>query len=158
MPYIPNAQISAPNGGGGIRMGYGEKTSSTSITANTENGADIVATATAVVLDGLTLIRVEAYSPAFVSPSANSLVLVLFAAKDGAAAASLGDWGSFVVATASTSEILTSGGLVARYLTPAAGTWVYSLRAYTNTGTGTIIGGTGVATASAPAFIAVVSA
>lgn len=143
----------------GALLGYGEKTSATSITATTEGTANTIATATAVALDGLTRIRIEAGAPSWVSPSAVSLLVVLYAAKDGGAAASLGFWASYLNATASTAEILTTGGALLQYLTPAAGSWVYSLRAYVTSGTGTVNAGAGGAPgAECPAFIAIARA
>lgn len=141
----------------GFRLGYGEKTSNTNITAVTEATSDVVATATAVVLDGSTRIRIDVYSSAWITPSAQSLFAMLFGALNAGAAASLGFLSTFTISTASTAEILNSGGVLSCYLTPAAGSWVYSLRCFVTSGTGTVAGGTGGVGQNMPAFITVLS-
>jgi hypothetical protein len=140
-------------------LAYTEKTSDTSITATTEATSNTVVTAGAVVLDGSTRIAVTVFSPEIVTPADVGLAAVLFGAQDGGAAASLGFFGSMNAGTSGAETTVLSATYTAtRFLTPAAGSWVYSYRAFVGSGTGTIRGGAGGVAAYVPAFIRVVKA
>jgi hypothetical protein len=150
---IPVAVVEANNAG--VELAYAEKTSDTSITATSEATADTVVTAGAVVLDGSTKIIVEFSSPTIQSPGAagsRGTFIVLYAAKDGAAAASLGRLDVVFNATAAQISI---GKLSRRIYTPTVGSYVFSIRSYVTAGTGTVEGGTGVSGGTMPAYIRV---
>lgn len=128
-------------------------TSDTSITATTSGTAETFITASAVVLDGSTRIAVEFYSSLVLTPGgANNrgTLVELWGAKDGGAAAAIA-----VIANPFGASNVSFGQqvLTCNYLTPASGSWVYSIRAYVTGGTGQILAGSGGAGAYPAAYI-----
>ncbi len=145
----------SPGTAPGLELAYAQVTVDTSITATTEGAADTIVTAVAIVLDGSTTIEVIFFSQQVQSPGAAAsrfTSVVLYDAVGGAAAASIGGMGLvFTDASARTDAPF----YCSRRLTPAAGSHVYSARAYVNAGTGTVNAGTGASGTEAPAFIQV---
>lgn len=137
----------------GYEFDYVEKTSSTSITATAEASADTVVTAGAVVFDGSTTVYVEFYSAAFRADTGAAGRELRICLYDGSS--SIGQIG-FVTSPAASATVHT--GIIRRKLTPSAASHTYSIRAFVNSGTGTISAGAGGSGAAMPAFIRIVKA
>ena len=142
---VPVAQLP------GSELTYAQFAVNVSITATTEAGATIIATAGAVTVDGSTQIVVEFFAIAIQPVSGGSLTLYLF--QDGT---SLGSLSYFNNATA--SAVIFGSVHPARRLLPAAGSPVFSVRASTSSGTGTVFAGAGGAAANLPGFIRITRA
>jgi len=110
---------------------YVERTTAPGIVATSEATAEVVMTLPALVLDGTQDIYIEHSHPWWgMSTTTAVAFLTIFGAKDGAAAAPLQrTWDSRAWATS--AQI---GGFTTRtpLLTPAAGSWVYTLRAHSS--------------------------
>jgi hypothetical protein len=130
----------------GYEYAYNELTAPVSITATTEGTANTVVTASSVTFDGSTPVIVEFYSPEVLPVSGSTLSIIL---RDDTAGASLGRIAAVLPPAASTATPV----FLRRKLTPAAGARVYSIRAYTNSGTASVNAGAGGAGADMPAFI-----
>lgn len=140
----------SPASGGVTQLAYQEKTSVTIITATTEAGATTIATAASITADGSTRICVEVFAYSADTGGANQLDLPLFDSFNGGAAASLGTMASHYNSNATSV-------FARRFLTPAAGTHVYSWRGYKSGGTVSVYAGAGGAGLPMPAYIRVTS-
>lgn len=125
---------------------YAEKTSSTSITATTEGGADTIVTGGTVAFDGSTVAIIEFFAPYITGSSAGATTtLVLY---DGAS--SVGKLG-IKKGTASAPDYDPVHPIVR--ITPSNASHTYSVRAYVSTGSGTVGGAAGGSGNYFPAFI-----
>jgi hypothetical protein len=138
--WVPTTPVVAAAGG----QQYAEVTSDVTITATTEATADTVVTAPSVTFNGTTKLEIEFFAPYITTYSGQTLTLVLY---DGSS--SIGKLGFFC----NTAGYLTAGGVLKRVLTPSAASHTYSIRAYTDSGHGDIIGGSGGAGNVVPGFI-----
>lgn len=136
----------------GYEFDYVEKTSNTNITATTEASANTVLTANSVTYDGSTIIEIEWFSPNIQTPSvsAGSILICLFDAVGGGAAAVIGTLANYVGKAA--VEIYGPGIGKVR-ITPTAAAHVYSIRAYVTANTGIVSGGSPGAGTFYPTFL-----
>lgn len=139
--------------GSGYQIDYVEKTSNTSVTATSEGTANTVVTGSAVTYDGSTSIVVEffAFSANVPAGAGNQITLVLY--DNGSSIGLLGR-----VRTPAAGTALEVTVRMARRLTPSAEAHTYSIRAYVNTGTGSVDAGAGGSGAVVPAFIRITKA
>lgn len=164
MAYTPNSTWVDGSGGGtpitaarlnnieaGLpyELAYAEFTSNVSITATTEATANTIKAAPAVTFDGSTAVYIECYSPSWQTVATNGIFVVLY--QDGT---SIGRIGDFYAG----AGLVNVAGVVERRMTPAAGSRTYSIRAYTNTGTATVVGGAGGVGNMVPGYIRIVRA
>jgi len=124
---------------GRYELVYNEITSNVSITATNEASANTVVTASSVEALGSPLV-IEFFTPRATS---GSTWVSFFLYQDGS---SIGNWGGPVGATANSV-------FLARRLTPALGSHIYSVRASVDGGTGTVSAGVGGSGNFLPAFI-----
>jgi hypothetical protein len=129
---------------------YAEITSNVTISAASAAAANTAITAAAVVLDGSTKIKVEAYASR-VGANADTHI-TLWDAVDGGAAADLGEL--FQISAATSDAQLNAS----RIWTPAAGSHVFSLRCWRGGTNGTLYAGAGGAGTAFPAFLRVTRA
>jgi len=130
----------------GPEVAYAEVTASVAVTPTTEAGATPIVTAPAFNADGNSQYVVEAQM--LVQPpgtSGQAMVYVLY--LDGVSIGLLGQ----TTATGATAPILPIR--LSRRLTPAAGSRVFSIRAYVSSGTGNVFAGAGGVGINMPAFI-----
>lgn len=141
-----NGSIWAPGSAGGEKD-YVEKTSNTSITATTEGTANTIVTGASVSYDGSTAVMIEFFAPAINSAggSGNSIVICLY--EDGS---SVGQLGTVFNNGATALQVPV---FTARRRTPSNGSHTYSIRAFVNTGTGTVSAGAGGSGASFPCYM-----
>lgn len=136
-----------------VELEYVEFTSAVNITATTEGGADTIVTAGAVVLDGSTEILIEFGCPYCDTPGGGAdrgTHILLYAAKDGGAAASLGFISSIFNSASNASR---NAMYATRRYTPASGSYVYSIRGFVTAGTGHANAGAGGSGNWAPGWI-----
>lgn len=118
-----------------------------SITHTSEAAADTIVTANAVSYDGSTKIMIEFFCVFGAPPAGN--VNIVFVLYDGST--SLGKWGQF------TNSDGTNAGRIpirlSRRLTPSNASHTYSVRAYVDSGTGTVNNGAGGSGNYMPLFI-----
>lgn len=141
---------------GMVELAYAQVTADTTITATTEATANVVVTAGAVVLGGSTVVLVECFSQQVEAPAgglSRFTAAVLYDAVDGGVAASLGSIGLIFSAIDQRIDVPFFGVI---RLTPAAGSHVFSLRAYCNAGDAVVHAGAGGSGAESPCFIRVV--
>jgi len=132
----------------GHEFDYVEKTSSTSVTATTEATANTVVQGAAVTYDGSTTVEIQFFSP-YSQPASGGHNIVFVLYGDGA---TLGLFGIHT-GGASVERVPVS---LRRRLTPSAASHTYSVRAYVDSGTGTVSGGAGGSGSYMPAFIRIV--
>jgi hypothetical protein len=148
----------APTGGGGGGTGvaaeydYAQITSPASPTATTEATANTVITGAAVTYDGATPVLVEFFSP-FITPPSGALHNVTIVLYDGSS--SVGQMGIVTANPTNASRFPTK---LAYRLTPSAASHTYSIRAYVDSGTGTIHAGTAGSGNYVPAYMRITSA
>jgi hypothetical protein len=133
----------------GPEVSYQEFAATVALTAITEAAAQTVVTAPAFAADGSSQYLVEFFSCVVEPPasSGNSLWLVLY--LDGV---SLGLFGIVKNTQATPVQLPVR---LARRLTPAAGSRVFSVRGYVSTGTGNVYAGVGGVGAVVPGFLRV---
>lgn len=136
----------------GYEFDYVEKTSSTSITATSEGAANTVVTANAVAYDGSTIILVEFFAQEVEPPAGNHNITLVLYDDTGGGAASIGKVGPFT-SSDGTNLGRQLGAILHRRLTPSNATHTYSIRAFVDSGTGSVVAGAGGSGASMPAFI-----
>jgi hypothetical protein len=133
---------------GGREIDYAQVTSGNiSITATTEGTADTVVTGNAVTYDGTTIVLIEFYCPFAAPPAGN--VNTIFALYDGSG--SIGRMAQFT-----NSDAANTGRIpvhASRRLTPSNASHTYSIRAYVDSGTGTVNNGAGGSGNYMPLFI-----
>lgn len=157
---------SNPSGGGGSAelLAYAEWTTDVTIASTSEATPTTVVTAPALELDGTTPVLVSCYCPSWETPSPgdNGHMVALWDALDGADAAAVTDLGLVRVVGISGDQAATLQAVYfARRLTPAAGSHVYSVRAWVANGTattGVAHAGDGTAGAFVPGYVAVMAA
>jgi hypothetical protein len=134
----------------GPEVAYGENTSPVTVAATTEAGATTVVTAPAFTADGNSQYLVEFGTVGVVppTPSASYMMLALF--LDGVAIGALA-----FTQTPAGANAMSIPQRITRRLTPAAGSRVFSVRAYVNAGSGSVFGGTGGAGQNMPTFLRV---
>jgi hypothetical protein len=136
-----------PAAGGGVTLlNYTQFTVPVSITSAADPGNTIV-TAGSVTVDGTTLICIEFFAPV-VGPGGASDFIIVNLRQAGSDIGRMGSMGS------------TPGSgpmLLRRYLTPSAGSYVYSVGGWRNTSTGTITVGPGGAGQYMPGYIRITS-
>jgi hypothetical protein len=122
-----------------------------SITATTEGTANTVVTAAAVAYNGTDVVMLEFFCPFGATPAGN--VNLIFALYDdtGGGAASIGRWGQITGPDAANIDRLPVR--LSRRLTPSAATHTYSVRAYVDSGTGTVNNGAGGSGNYMPLFL-----
>lgn len=125
-------------------LSYVEWTADVTITSTTAAGANTVATAASVTVDGSTQLCVEVFSPA-VQPGASGAVLVTVW-QDST------DLG--IIGYDSNPQFYTPL-FGRRYVTPSAGSYVYSVRAWRAVNDGTVRGGSGGSGNLLPGYIRV---
>lgn len=120
------------------------------VTVTTEAGASTIVSAPALVFDGLTPVIVTAFCPYWLSPAVNGAYLMgeIFDSVTGA----LGYGGLIATPSASTTGLTFR---TIRRITPAAGSHIFSLRAWVSSGTGVYASGPGGAGHYVPGFIRV---
>jgi len=117
--------------------GYAEYTSNQSITATAENAAQTVVQLSSFYTDGVTTFEFEFFCPKVLGNTDDSeLHVVLFDGSD--AVGELVDW-----KRGSTSGGMQGPVLARRRITPAAGSHVFSMRAYNSNATVTVQAGAG---------------
>jgi hypothetical protein len=146
--------------GGPLILSYVEQTTSdTSVVATSAATAELFVTAASVTVDGSTRIEVEFFCPQVCTPggaNARFTALELYWAFNGGAAAARGIFGlSYNDTSASRFDTPQT---MKRIFTPAAGSYVFSIRAWVNAGTGQLLCGSGGAGTNLPAFIKVSTA
>lgn len=133
----------------GYELDYVQKTSNTSITATSDSTADTIVTGASMSFDG-TAIIIEFFTPFMANPTGNiNIELELY--EDGSRIGHLGQ-------ETGESVIQRVPVLVRRKHTPSAGTHQYSIRAFVDSGTGTINGGAGGAGAYMPCYMRITKA
>ena len=133
----------------GKELDYAEITSSASITATTEAGADTVVTGASVAYDGATIVFIEFAAPWWnpdTVAAGRQIALYLF--EDGA---SLGRIGLHFSQVAGVNAHMPLRA--ATRLTPTNASHTYSIRSAVSTGSGTIAAGAGGSGAERPAFL-----
>lgn len=141
------APTSSRSSGSGVTVGsYVQFTGSVAVAATTAAAATTIVTAASVTVPAATLVTVEVYAPRFQTASAETIFLMLW--QDST---DLGMLGRF----ASGAGTLFGPVQVRRYLTPGAGAFTYSARAYSSSGTSSIQGGAGGTDTLLPGYIRV---
>ena len=126
----------------GQELGFTQVTSPVTVSNPAEGSATVVVTAPAVVLDGSTTVLITFSVPELNAMTANSIMRVnVWGALDGAAATDLGRVGTFVNTSGSVGSA-QGATITSRHTTPAAGSWVYSIRAHSSTANFQAGGGT----------------
>lgn len=136
---------------GGRELDRTEITSSTSVTATTEAGADTVVTAGAIAFDGSTVVDIEFYAPAArpAGTSGATLTVVLY---DGSSSI-----GQLALHQSQAANNASRPMFVSRRLTPSNASHTYSIRAFVSTGTGSVTGGAGGSTNFMPGYIRIIT-
>lgn len=136
----------------GHEFDYAEITSPASPNATSEATATTIITGASVTYDGSTVVLVEFSAPYITPPSGalHNLVIVLY---DGSS--SIGQLG---IVTANPTNASRFPVRMARRMTPSGAAHTYSIRAYVDSGTGTIHAGAGGAAAYFPAFMRITKA
>lgn len=137
-------------------LAYNQYTSPVSVTATTEGTANTVVTASSVTYDG-TAVMIEFYSPRVLTATASDAI-VDFVLRDDTAGASIGLLGRVRGSASAGNVLLETATRLATRITPSAGARVYSIRAFVNTGTGTVGGAAGGIGAVVPGFIRITRA
>ena len=149
---------SRDSGAGISVLAYTEYTAAVTLTATTEAGATTIVTCPAVVLDGATLVCLEFFSPQLQSPGgavSRFSSVIPFAAKDGGAAAALcAFWG---VEVTNLNGSIQSPALLPMYLTPAAGSSVFSAPRYGTVSGGVVQAGAGGSGTYVPGYLRITS-
>jgi hypothetical protein len=122
-----------------------------SITATTEGSANTIVTANAVAYDGSTVIMLEFFCPFAASPAGNINIIVVLYDDTGGGAASIGRWGQQTGSDG--TNIQRVPFRLTRRITPSNATHTYSVRAYVDSGTGTINNGAGGSGNYMPLFL-----
>ena len=137
-------------GGGGItQYDYVERTTQLAVAATTPAGADTWITGGAVVYDGSTRIKVEAFAPLV-----NARQFIQIQLWDGAT-----DLGCIAGMSSGNTADVGVNGYGCRYLTPSAASHTYTLKAYRGGTSGTIYAGSGgTAGEMLPAFLRITKA
>lgn len=136
-------------------LDYVPITTGVNITATTEATATTIVTGSAVSYDGSTIVMIEFFSPE-ATPNASDNSFIRFVLYDGSS--SIGYFGiSFNPKLAGGSSIRMPVKLERR-LTPSNASHTYSVRAYVDTGTGTVAAGAGGTATYVPAFIRITRA
>lgn len=134
----------------GQELAYNEITANVSITSITSTAADLIVTAPAVMFDGVTPVFVEFYARSLTTPNTGvGSIVQAWLYQDGSVIGSLGLLRSVASATAEAPF------MVARRLTPSAGSHTYSIRGTVSSGTGSVTASTGGGGTVVPAFIRV---
>lgn len=155
-------KVARPDGAGGVEWGtesggaseldYATFTSAVTVTATSEATANTVVTGAGVAYDGSTDVMIEFFSYAVQGPGSNGVIsLVLY------------DGSSSIGTIAQINQPTVAGAfitpvLVARRLTPSAATHTYSVRAFVNTGSGSVYAGSGGVGNAMPGFIRITKA
>lgn len=136
----------------GSELAYVEFTADVSISATTEETANQIVSAGALVFDGSTRAKIEWWAPQVVTVSSVNTQVYLYDVTPSSTA-SIGLISRFLDDSASRSQPYG-----VRLMTPAAGTHTYSVRGTTGSGAATIGAGTGGAGVSLPGWIRVTTA
>jgi hypothetical protein len=136
----------AGGGGGGVTvLNYTTSTAAVTINATTEAAANTVITSGSCVVPAATLICVEFFAPSAICGTGGWMIVNLW--QD-----------STRLGRIQGLTLDVERGIFARqFITPGAGTYVYSIRAWRGTADGTIKGGAGGSTAYMPMYIRVTS-
>lgn len=128
----------------GYEFDYVEITSNVSITATTAATANTAITGSAVTYDGSTIIKIDFFTSAIISPGGQSIEVVLY---DGASQVAK-------IATLYNATIAYYvPGTFSKRLTPSNASHTYSIRAFVSGGTGTIQAAASGANTNTSAFI-----
>lgn len=135
-----------------------EITAAVTISATTAATANTCITSNAVVLNGSTRICIEVMSPQITTATGNSaeILTAVWDAVDGGAATDLGR--IHYLGRGDGTRAGFSGMLERLFLTPAAGSHVYSVRAYRTVANGTWGAGTGGSDTNVAAYIRITKA
>lgn len=148
------AAAAGGGGGAGTELSYVEKTTATSISANSASGANTIVTAAALTFSGTQKILIDFFcSHLFLGTTAISGVF--FCLFDGST--QIGELGGIQFGIASTNGYVTPVSL-SRVLTPSSGSHTYSIRAYRNDANATLTAGDGTSTNRSPTFIRITTA
>jgi hypothetical protein len=141
--------------GGSTELAYAEITSTQTVSATTEVGANTIVTAAAVTTSGSQKIMIQFFAHSvWVGATATSSVWIIL--YDGST--SLGEWCVVQPGLAASNQLIVPVNL-ARVLTPTAASHTYSVRAYRNSADGFVGAGAGGGSgARAPAFIRITTA
>ncbi len=134
----------------GYELDHVQFTGVVSPTATTEATANTVVAGNSVAYDGSTIVMIEFFCNGATPDTGGTTGTLIFTLYDGSS--SIGLWG-YVYSQAASNAYRPVH--LARRLTPSNASHTYSCRAYVNTGTGTVIGGSGGAAANVPGFIRV---
>lgn len=133
----------------GHQYAYDEFTGNVSVTATTEATANTIVTADAATFDG-TPVWVEFFAPEATNVASFNLSIIL---HDDTAGASLGR-----LCSQNSPDAMTLAAQGKRKITPAAGSRVYSIRAYTIGGSAGVSAGAGGAGVDVPGYIRITKA
>jgi len=148
MTSLTDTQVVTASGGL-VELGYAESNSNTTITSTTAGSGDTVISALTVVCDGSPIV-VEFFAPQVrPQPSANcEMNISLY--EDGVEETR--QWGRFYNGAGNFDN---KPAQLTRRLTPSAGSHTYSVKAYVNSGSGSVGGGSSGGTGSAPCYLRV---
>jgi hypothetical protein len=142
----------------GYEYEYEQVTSDTAITSTDINAQDVIVTASAVVLDGSTPVWVTFSSQQVESPDggvSRFVAMSIWDAIDGAGAVDLGNIALIFSEVDQRFDVPVHRGI---RITPAAGSHVFSARAYCNAGNSVVHAGAGGDGAETPAYICITKA
>lgn len=138
-------------------LAYAENTAGPfSVTATVEASANTIVTAGSVTLDGVTNVVVEWGAASLIPPTSAGAWINMILFDNGSSIGILG--GAENDASIGGQSIHTPVHQQRRLAAPSAGAHVYSIRAFVNTGTGTVNAGASGAGSDMPAYIRVVTA
>jgi hypothetical protein len=153
--------LGATVGGAGGKLAYNKFTTGFTVNVSTEATALTIVTADSIAFDGATDAEIAFFAPS-VTPAQNDLVrFALYDSFNGGAAASIGIFANGS-STTSTGNAEDHSVFLSRLLEgadrPAAGTHVYSVRAWRNAVNGAVSGGAGGSGNLVPGYIRVTRA
>lgn len=137
----------------GYEFDYVESTTTTNLTATTEDTANTIVTGSAVAYDGSTAVLIEFFAPQVQVPAAATNNYAQLYLYDGAA--SIGNLGVVFFPNSGAGRAPVR---LTRRLTPSAASHTYSIRGAVASGTGAVVGGAGGHAAGMPAFIRITKA
>jgi hypothetical protein len=131
------------------QLAYTEINTQKTVTATVEGAADSVIAGPALSYDGTTAVLIEAFLPAVLPPAVGGAYIVLILYQDGLPIGRLGGVGN-----PATGQMIQPV-LMARRMTPTAGSHNFTLGAIVSGGTGTCLTGNGGSGQYLPGYLRV---
>lgn len=142
----------ASPGGGSSELNYVAFTSPVTISGTTEGGANTIVTSGSVAFNGSTVALIEFFCPNVETSSTTNAFIVVLLYEDSTL---LGQWG--VIRNMGASTMFSPMHLTLRR-TPSNASHTFTVKAYTNTGTGAADAGTGGTGAYTAGYVRITTA